>query len=195
MISTCLVCAGAFEAKTVRAVYCGRSCKGRWAWRATHPIVTRGCLRCATDITSKRSHALYCSRRCKTGASDARVSESGRGRTRDRLRYAKEGERRREYARDYHRTHPEQAKEIRLRRRARTRGAERFEVTPRDWRRLVARFRGCCAYCGVSAPLQRDHVQALARGGQHRVGNILPACAPCNYSKKDKFVVECRAKR
>ena len=81
---------------------------------------------------------------------------------------------------------------IRLKRRARIRAAS-FEFSERDWRRLLSRYRNACAYCGERpSELQREHVIPLARGGTHGVGNIVPACAGCNYSKKDKFVVEWR---
>lgn len=75
--------------------------------------------------------------------------------------------------------------------------ANRFEFTERDWARLVARYRGCCAYCGVKPdqPLQREHVIPVARGGRHSAGNILPACPRCNGSKKAKLLSEWRYQR
>lgn len=46
----------------------------------------------------------------------------------------------------------------------------------------VALFDGRCAYCGD--PWQEmDHVLSLARGGRHEIGNMVPACRPCNRSK------------
>lgn len=67
-------------------------------------------------------------------------------------------------------------------------------VSSRDWRRLVARYRGCCAYCGKKAePVHMDHVIPLSRGrGGHRIGNILPACGECNFSKHAMLLVEWR---
>lgn len=57
-------------------------------------------------------------------------------------------------------------------------------VSARDWRRLVNRFNGCCAYCNqVARPVHMDHVIPLARGGRHAIGNVLPACGRCNKSK------------
>jgi len=64
--------------------------------------------------------------------------------------------------------------------------------TEREWLRLVARHRGCCAYCGERGPLQRDHVVALSRGGTVHIGNVLPACSYCNRSKGAKLLVEWR---
>lgn len=58
------------------------------------------------------------------------------------------------------------------------------EVTPRDIRRLIERFRGCCAYCGqVADPVHLDHVIPVARGGRTSIGNLVPACGSCNQSK------------
>jgi 5-methylcytosine-specific restriction endonuclease McrA len=43
---------------------------------------------------------------------------------------------------------------------------------------------GGCAYCGVTdAPMQRDCVLALSRGGRYTLDNIVPACQSCNASK------------
>ena len=52
-----------------------------------------------------------------------------------------------------------------------------------QWAALQAAWGGC-AYCGATgAPLQRDCVQALSRGGRYTLDNIAPACASCNASK------------
>ena len=43
---------------------------------------------------------------------------------------------------------------------------------------------GGCAYCGAAdAPLQRDCVLAISRGGRYTLENIVPACGSCNTSK------------
>lgn len=66
-------------------------------------------------------------------------------------------------------------------------------ISERDWLRLVRRYRHQCAYCDV--PVQRphmDHVVPLARGGRHTIGNVLPVCGPCNYSKNRKLLAEWR---
>lgn len=89
---------------------------------------------------------------------------------------------RRRYARD---KAPHKAKEAK--RRAAVTGAV---VTARDWRRLVARYRNRCAYCGRARPLEQDHVIPLSRGGRHSIGNLLPACASCNRSKQALLLVE-----
>ena len=84
------------------------------------------------------------------------------------------------------------ATEGRARRRARLRGADVRVVSEKDWRRLVARYRGLCAYCQQVPWAHRDHVVPLDRGGRHSIGNLLPACQSCNYAKKTKTIVEFR---
>lgn len=144
-------------------------------------------------MAGKRPHAVYCSRNCKNRASDRRRIADGRANARDRARYAAEAEHRRAYARAYLQENPERMRAIRLRRRGRIR-ANSFAFTIRDWRKLLARFDGRCAYCGEQRDdLQREHVIPLSRGGTHGVGNIVPACPPCNYAKKDKLLIEWRS--
>lgn len=113
-------------------------------------------------------------------------------RERDRVRYAKEAEHRRAYARQYLKDHPEQMRAVRRNRKAKI-ATQRFQFTTRDWTRLCERYRHCCAYCGQrSAVLHREHVIPVSRGGRHSAGNILPACPACNYQKKTKLLSEWR---
>lgn len=66
-----------------------------------------------------------------------------------------------------------------------------FDFSPRDWVKLVQRFGGRCAYCGTAATkLEMDHVVPVSRGGQHSIGNILPARRSCNASKNNHFLME-----
>lgn len=46
---------------------------------------------------------------------------------------------------------------------------------------------GACHYCGKKVgadKLTMDHVVPVARGGLSAKGNVVPACAACNKSKK-----------
>lgn len=123
-------------------------------------------------------------------ASDIRRREDGRAKKRDRARYAREAEKRREWAKGYLAKNPERMRDIRRRRKLRGRYESKL-VTERDWRRLVARYGGRCAYCDRKPEtLHRDHVVPLSRGGRHSIGNLLPACPPCNMSKHTAFLVE-----
>jgi 5-methylcytosine-specific restriction endonuclease McrA len=72
------------------------------------------------------------------------------------------------------------------------RAAERCRVTPRDIRRLRARYHGKCAYCAERDACDIDHLIPIYRGGRHAIGNLVPACAACNKSKTDKLVIEWR---
>ena len=79
------------------------------------------------------------------------------------------------------------------RRRALRTGATTYAFTDRDWRRMVNRFRGRCAYCDTkSDDLQLEHVIPLSRGGSNGAGNYLPACPRCNRSKRDRLLIEWR---
>lgn len=73
-------------------------------------------------------------------------------------------------------------------RRARLRQAKRFFITANDVARLLNKP---CTYCGSEAT-ELDHVIPLARGGNHGIGNLTPACRPCNASKSGRFVMEWR---
>ena len=151
----------------------------------------RTCAECAGSLESMRSHAKYCSRRCKTKASDRRRTAEGRGRVRDRARYPKEAEHRRAYAMQYLADNPDRCREYRRKRKALIRGASASAFSDADWRRTCTRYRNCCAYCGRGGlPLTMDHVVPIARGGRHSIGNVVPACEPCNFGKHTSLAIE-----
>lgn len=87
---------------------------------------------------------------------------------------------------EYHRIRDRRLASLR---RARLAQADVREVTQRDLDRLVARYRGLCAYCPEPWS-QWDHVVPLCRGGRHAIGNLLPSCRRCNYSKHHRLLVE-----
>lgn len=72
------------------------------------------------------------------------------------------------------------------------RDASHVGVSLTDWAALVCRHAHACAYCGEVAPLTKDHVIPVSRGGRHAIGNILPACQSCNSSKGNRLLVEWR---
>jgi hypothetical protein len=150
------------------------------------------CAHCGGSMAGKRSNAVYCDRSCKTKASDARRVTDGRGIQRDRARYATEADHRRAYARQYLIDNAEKMRGIRRNRKSLIK-AQRFLITDREWARMKARYRHCCAYCGKrSDELQREHVIPIVRGGRDSIGNSLPACPKCNYRKKTKLLSEWR---
>lgn len=101
----------------------------------------------------------------------------------------------REVQRRWRQTHPDAVVANSARRRTRKRRGDVRQITLLDWQRLCARHDHRCAYCGRQVPLTQDHVVPLARGGRHAIGNLLPACTPCNSSKRDRLLVEWRARR
>ncbi len=69
-------------------------------------------------------------------------------------------------------------------------------VTLRDWRRMVLAYRNCCAYCDVWVEHPHmDHVIPLSRGGRHAIGNVVPACSSCNFSKNARLLADWRYRR
>ncbi len=54
-----------------------------------------------------------------------------------------------------------------------------------DWEQVKADFGQCCAYCGTDGKLEREHVIPINRDalGEHRLGNLVPACQSCNAKK------------
>lgn len=52
---------------------------------------------------------------------------------------------------------------------------------------------GVCHYCGKTVGPERltmDHVVPVARGGRSTKGNIVPACAACNKTKRAQTPAE-----
>jgi len=55
-----------------------------------------------------------------------------------------------------------------------------------DWKKVVRFFGEKCAYCGGAAgKLEQDHAIPINRKhlGEHRLGNLAPACRTCNADK------------
>jgi hypothetical protein len=52
---------------------------------------------------------------------------------------------------------------------------------------------GRCWFCGQElTQMQIDHAVPRVKGGTHDLDNLLPACRPCNTTKKDKTIEEYR---
>lgn len=92
----------------------------------------------------------------------------------------------------YKKENPQRVIEWNHRRRALQRGSGVRLVTQVDLERLKIRYGGRCAYCGGSGKMTIDHVIPLSRGGAHSIGNLLPACGFCNFSKGSKLLIEWR---
>lgn len=65
-------------------------------------------------------------------------------------------------------------------------GNESF--TKNDWEFTKDFFGLQCAYCGAETDLVMDHVIPINKDqmGEHRLGNIVPSCKPCNDKKHNK---------
>jgi 5-methylcytosine-specific restriction endonuclease McrA/predicted nucleic acid-binding Zn ribbon protein len=187
--------------------FCNATCQGRNARGIVVPT-GRQCVDCGKAIPDG-AHPLrrFCDRSCKTRDAykrnrvviTARVNAwKARNEAHTKAWHAAYRERHREYLsasqrRDYRRD-PLPWKNARDRRRALlAQGAG--VVTSADWRKLVARFDGCCAYCGQRCTPTMEHVVPLSRGGRHAIGNLIPACLKCNLSKNNRFIMEWRLGR
>jgi 5-methylcytosine-specific restriction endonuclease McrA len=70
------------------------------------------------------------------------------------------------------------------RRKAQARGQTPLQVPVAAIRQRFSEFNNCCAYCGQEGDMQIEHVEPMSEGGLHDIGNIVPACGPCNYNKR-----------
>ena len=72
-------------------------------------------------------------------------------------------------------------------RRARKQASGEYLVLEKEMKRL---YRQKCFYCGANDQITVDHIIPISRGGRHSIGNLLPACKPCNQSKHKKTITE-----
>ena len=189
----CPQCSASLLGKRSNAIYCSRTCKTRAsdARRVEDGRSRERDQERYWGSEKRREDVKAAARRQDRQVETSVLNEASR------QRYARSEARReycREYAKRYLAENLERMRAIRRRRKGELR-ARAYLFTERDWSRLVARYRGCCAYCGRRSPLQREHVIPLSRGGTHSVGNILPACASCNYSKHTRTIMEWRLRQ
>lgn len=185
----CQACGADISHRSVRAKTCSQRCN-MVMWRRANPEKTNVQARDSMSRWRAANPEL-----AKQRGTERRADPAYRQRAADRSRewYAINQEQGCLYSRDWRARNPGQRSVQAHRRRTRRAGGGVFEFSDRDWRRLVARYRGCCAYCGVKhLQLQREHVIPIARGGRHSAGNILPVCPRCNGSKKAKLLTEWR---
>ncbi len=82
-------------------------------------------------------------------------------------------------------------------RRAVKKGATICDFTPKQWQDVLGQFDHRCCYClklldgltYTSRPTQ-DHLIPLAKGGNHTLSNIVPACRSCNSQKQARTYAE-----
>lgn len=174
----CPACGTDFTPKRKDQIACSRLCYQRLT-RSHEPIWhNKTCDYCRKPFTSKRSDALRCSQKCTKA-----------------YHYEVYGEAVRAAVAAWRAANPERCRINAARYKARRKGWEGDGpgVSLGDWTRLVARHEHRCAYCQDKPDLlHMDHVVPLSRGGQHAIGNVLPACQDCNLSKGAKLLVEWR---
>jgi len=69
------------------------------------------------------------------------------------------------------------------RRKAQMRNSVAIQLSGKQIRARFAQFNHRCAYCGNGGELHIEHVVPISKGGTHAIGNVVPACERCNYSK------------
>lgn len=89
--------------------------------------------------------------------------------------------------RAYQIANPEKLSEQYHRRRARKNQNGVFVVSTKEIKRIYA---SPCIYCGSTAGITLEHIIPISRGGRHSIGNLAPACSPCNTSKHNKLITE-----
>lgn len=72
------------------------------------------------------------------------------------------------------------------RRKAQMRESVAIQITGKQIRGRFAEFDHHCAYCGAAGDLHIEHVVPISKGGPHAIGNIIPACKDCNFSKTNQ---------
>lgn len=94
----------------------------------------------------------------------------------------KKGENKQVYHRNYCKNNPENIAHLKARRYAREKNAEGSH-TLKEWNELKKHFNNCCAICGESKKLTKDHIMPLSEGGSDYIKNIQPLCKNCNSRK------------
>jgi hypothetical protein len=190
-----------------------RYCTGRRFGCRIRPVSLTHCAHCGKQLPPPKDGGQprrYCDRTCSEAARLQRMTPEQREQRKAQRRGSRE--RNRETAarwwrdnRELQREYARRGKKLRM---ARDPVAERAKrqaynqtrkgrkrknggsVAPNDWVRLVRRFNGLCAYCGVQPSTSMDHVIPLSRGGRHTIGNVLPTCVSCNSTKRNRLLIE-----
>ncbi len=158
------------------------------AYRESHPKRDRRLYKAAYDAANKEKNAAYrVANRDTHRVQNAAWYATNRERvlTKIQARYTERRQELAAYGRRYYAENTDQMKANAARRKARVRGADGSH-TLAEWRAKCVECDHRCVYCGGAVPLTRDHVVAVANGGTDYIENIVPACAPCNSSKRTR---------
>ena len=94
----------------------------------------------------------------------------------------------RERNKKYAQSNPEMIRAKAQRRRANIAKNKTFSISKKE---LLFMYSANCFYCSNKAQTL-DHVVPISRGGSHGVGNLVPACNHCNFSKAGRTIMEWR---
>lgn len=98
-------------------------------------------------------------------------------------------EKERQRSKDYSINNKEKINVRTQRRRAKIKKLDN-DYTIKEWLATKEDFNNECAYCGEKRKLTQDHFIPVSKGGGYIMGNIVPACASCNSSKRDRDFFE-----
>jgi len=71
-----------------------------------------------------------------------------------------------------------------------------YGFSTRDWAAVLDAFGHACAFCGAAqCLLDLEHLVPIRQGGGHIVGNVVPACRPCNAQKASRTLSQFAALR
>jgi len=88
---------------------------------------------------------------------------------------------------DWNDRNPERRQRYKLERRARLENNGVYLILDKELSKLYA---STCFYCGTNSQIEADHIIPISRGGQHSIGNLIPACRSCNAEKGKKYLIE-----
>lgn len=166
----CTTCGVMFTPVRSDAVCCSTLCNWRRqdaCARVDHP--ERRCETCGIAFKPRRYDARYCQIDC---IADPAVRATARWCSRNKAKVSAGRHRRNAML---------------------TGNPDSVGISERDWKRLVNRHGGRCAYCQAKpVVITVDHVIPINRGGRHSIGNVLPACKSCNSAKRDVLLAEFR---
>lgn len=94
--------------------------------------------------------------------------------------------------RKYRQEHKEVWAAKERRRRAKQAGNPVFKISAKELKRL---YDSPCVYCGTGGKMTLDHVIPIHLGGSHSIGNLVPACGSCNFSKGKKLLMQWKMER
>lgn len=163
--------------------YCSNKCNGL-ATRKDGTYVTVDCALCGKQFQKRKDHLLesnFCSVKCKN---------KSRIRPGPWSRHRVDGEKQREYFRNYYKRNSERIRAISRRWAKENRGYRNYiqnirraagSLTLKDYAEITGK--GECAFCGDTENLQLDHIIPIAKGGKTELGNVQILCAFCNQSK------------